>query len=83
MMHLIIPVFIFFLSKHVVGRSLLDVLKNKVILAFGDSLTYGMFIMPDGEWRNNHPYSIRLTELLHRAGHTNSTEVIQLGISGR
>ena len=48
------------------------------ILAFGDSLTHGLFI-GTGSHRGTHPYSLRLGELLREHCHANITES---GISG-
>lgn len=51
-------------------------LANQTILCFGDSLTHGMFVTADGEWRNVHPYSLHLQELYPL------TKVIESGING-
>jgi lysophospholipase L1-like esterase len=60
------------------GGTLLDYSTNGLILAFGDSLTHGLYVdEKTNEWRNNHPYAIKLTELLR-----NKTRVVESGISG-
>jgi lysophospholipase L1-like esterase len=53
-----------------------DWLENQTILCFGDSLTHGMYVTADGEWRNVHPYSLELQKLFP------SSKVIESGVSG-
>jgi len=65
------------LQAHWKKQSLVDYVANGQILAFGDSLTHGMFVTQT-EWRNTHPYAIELTKLLK-----NNTEVIESGVSGQ
>ena len=50
------------------------------ILCFGDSLTHGMYVRNDGEWRLTHPYSLRLSSLINQT--TPHAEVIEAGVSG-
>lgn len=72
----------FFCGINVASKNLLDVVHGKTILAFGDSLTHGMYVQQDGEWRKTHPYAIRLQELIIQAKGDNTTTIIESGISG-
>lgn len=57
--------------------TLLEYVKGKIVLTFGDSLTHGMIVTPDS-WTNTHPYSLKLSQLINDS----KTEVLERGISG-
>lgn len=68
------------------SMTLLDyiTINNKTIVCFGDSLTHGMYVDKTGEWRNTHPYSIKLNEILNKntsISH-NKVNVVEKGING-
>lgn len=54
--------------------SLIDYAENGTILCFGDSLTHGMYVTADGEWRKTHSYTIKLAELIK------NSKIVEMGI---
>jgi len=61
---------------------LVDVSRGGTVVAFGDSLTYGLYIpkipRKDLQWHQyKHPYAKKLSQLLG-----NNTKVVEVGISG-
>lgn len=62
------------------GTGALSLATHRTILAFGDSLTYGLVVKDEGkiQKRTKHPYSDRLQEILK----SNNISVAQEGMSG-
>lgn len=61
------------------NTSMVDAIAGYNVLAFGDSLTHGLYVDPlSGEWRNTHPYSIAMNKLLKPS----SIVVHESGING-
>ena len=68
-----------FLVVEVGSETLIDVCKNRKVIALGDSLTEGLYMTPAGDkYLCCHPYAGRLSQLL--VG--NNIEVLQTGRSG-
>jgi lysophospholipase L1-like esterase len=60
------------------SKSLIDVCQGKEIIAFGDSLTHGYYVVT--RWQRYpefHPYADRLSVLLN-----NRSDIIRAGVSG-
>ena len=64
-------------KKSIAGQNLLTVVRGTTILCFGDSLTRGLFVAPNGDWHKVHPYSIMLNQLLR-----NDSNAVAAGVNG-
>lgn len=64
-------------TKSLSGQTMLEAARGSTILCFGDSLTRGLYVAPDGEWRKVHPYSLRLNDLLR-----NESTSVAAGVNG-
>ena len=71
---------LYFSPSLLVGsETMVDVCKNRKVIALGDSLTEGLFMTPNGDkYLCCHPYAEKLSQLL--VG--NNIEVLQAGRSG-